>query len=381
MKTLWIITGNMNAGGAESLIMELLRFKKANFQIRLIIHSDCNNYNGIYDREIESLNIPVSHLSSVGSIGILRYRKEFQNLVQAIGKPDIIHSHLNAVGGFIAWVAASCGIVHRIVHCHADITYRGSFIKRIKSEFVLSIMKWFVNRYGTDFWACSEAAAKRLFYKDKRTVIIPNIIDVQKYLNTDKKHKKEREKLKIDNKVILIGAVGRIARIKNYEVILKAVKLLKEKEYNIRFICYGRPMDEAYYQELLQLSEQLGICNLINFLGNCQTVYDSIAAFDIFVMPSITEGFGIAALEAQAAGIPCIVSTGIPTEVDMELGLIKKIRPDDIEGWSKAILNFRPNIPSMEIIKKCISEKGYDSVTECEKIYKRYSDIAEGKTK
>lgn len=381
MLILWILTGRMNAGGAESLIMEQLRHWNKKFQLRLIIHSDSNDYKGVFDEEIKTLGISVSYLPSVGAVGVLQYRKAFMNLIKQVGKPDIIHSHLNAVGGFITWAAATCGIEHRIVHCHADITYRGSLINRIKSEIGLTIMKWFVNRYGTDFWACSDAAARRLFYKEKKTVVIPNIIDVQKYLNNDDKRRREREKLKIDNNTLVIGAVGRIAKIKNYEVVLNAVAALATNGCKIHFICYGRPMDKAYFDELLHLLERHGIQDLVDFPGNCQTVWDSIAAFDVFVMPSITEGFGIAALEAQAAGLPCLVSTGVPDEVDMGLGLIKRIEPHDVKGWAKSINEFRPLIPSSETIIKSISQRGYDSASECEKITRRYLDIVEGKTK
>ena len=371
----------MNAGGAESLIMEQLRHKDSNFNIRLVVHSDSNDYSGFYDEEIKALNIQVSHLPAIGSVGILQYRQEFRKLIHKIGKPDIIHSHLNAVGGLISWVAASCGIEHRIVHCHADITYSGSYLNRIKSEFSLFIMKYIVNHYGTDFWACSEAAAKRLFYKNKQSIVIPNIINVNEYLNNEDKRIKEREKLNVNENTLLLGSVGRIARIKNYEIILKAIKILYDQKYNVRFICYGRPMDKVYYHELIQLTEELDLQNIVEFAGNCGTIYNAIAAFDLFVMPSITEGFGIATLEAQAAGLPCVVSTGVPNEVDMGLGLVHKVEPHDEEAWVKALQEFRPPIPDKITIKKHISEKGYDSETECEKIYKRYSYIIEGKSR
>ena len=132
---------------------------------------------------------------------------------------------------------------------------------------------------------------------------------------------------------------------------------------------------------MLYLVERLKIQDLVDFPGNCQTVWDSIAAFDIFIMPSISEGFGIAALEAQAAGLPCLVSTGIPDEVDMGLGLIKRIEPQDVKDWAKSINSFRPVIPNSDTIIRSISKRGYDSATECEKITRRYFDIVEGKTK
>ena len=90
--------------------------------------------------------------------------------------PDIIHSHMNAVGGIIAQVAKKFGVKHRIVHCHADIKYCGSLIQRVKSEVGLFIMKMFVNRYATDFWACSKPAARRLFYKSKSCVYHPDLV-------------------------------------------------------------------------------------------------------------------------------------------------------------------------------------------------------------
>lgn len=375
MVSIWLLTGRMNAGGAESLIMELLRHRHKNCDVRLVIHSENDDYNGVYDEEISRLNIPVSHLPSVGSVGVKKYCIAFKKLIEENGKPEIIHSHLNALGGIIAYAGYSCGIKHRIIHCHADITYHDSWLNKMKSEISLFIMKWFVNRYGTDFWACSEAAARRLFYSWKNKVIIPNIIDVSKYLNNTEKRKKERLLINASDDEIIIGAIGRIAKIKNYEVIIKTVADLVKDGHKIRFVCYGRRMDEEYYNGLLKMAEEFGVQDYINFQGNCNRVNEVIAAFDIFVMPSITEGFGIAALEAQAAGLPCILSTGIPDEVDMGLGLVKKCPPHDYRQWEEAIIGFRPFVPESTTIQKTISDKGFDSPTECEKIYKSYHEI------
>ena len=119
--------------------------------------------------------------------------------------------------------------------------------------------------------------------------------------------------------------MGRVARIKNYELILKAIAILNKQGCETHFVCYGRfdAQKDAYCKELQQLSDSLGITDKVHFKGNTINVTHDIKAFDVFLMPSITEGFGMAAIEAQAAGIPTLLSIGIPRIVDVGLGLVK----------------------------------------------------------
>ena len=371
----WILNGPMNAGGAESLIMELLRNKDSRVNVKLIVHSANNQSAGVYDEEIKKLNIPVYYLPSVGSVGVKNYEKAFKALIDKIGKPDVIHSNMNAVGGFICKVAKKCGIENRIVHCHADIRYRGSMLSRLKSEIGLFIMKKYVNAYANQFWACSEAAAKRLFYKNKKYTVIPNVIDVQKYFHDDDKRVGERAKLNIADNEIAVGAVGRVAPIKNYEVIIDAISILKNRGVNARFYCYGGIVSEEYFNSLKTRVQEKGVSDSVRFLGNSMAINENLNAFDVFVMPSITEGLGISALEAQASGLQTLLSTGVPVEADMGLGLVKKIKPDDAEGWADNIAKFkRINIDKKDVLK-AFQNKGYDSKTKCGEIYEAYIDM------
>ncbi len=373
--TVWLMNGVMNAGGTESLIMNILRYKSDNIRYCLIIHGAKNGEVGVHDEEINKLGINMYYLPAVGAVGEKSYAEAFNKLIREIGKPDIIHSHLNAVGGIISRVAKEAGIKHRIVHCHADIHFTGSFLSKIISEIKLQIMRIYVNLFATDYFACSESAAKRLFYNEKKAIIINNAISVEKYLCTPDKYNAARAHLGIDKNALVIGAVGRITRIKNYGIILKALPKLKQDGINAVFVCYGRPADENYYNELLEECHKLDIVDNVKFMGNSAEIHNDIAAFDIFVLPSFTEGLGIVALEAQAAGKHCLVSTGVPKKVDVGLGLIEYIEPDDYEVWAKKIKTHQTKEVEHNDILSAFSKAGFNASTEIQNIETCYFKI------
>lgn len=373
--TVWILNGPMNLGGTESLIMELLRNKSDDVDVKMIIHAEKSKAQGVYDEEIQRLGIPKYELPSVGSVGLKAYAKAFKQLVNQIGKPDVIHSNMNAVGGMICKVAKECGIEQRIVHCHADIKYRGSLITRVKSEAGLCLMKKYVNKYANHFWACSEAAARRLFYNYQKAVIIPNVINVEKYLHDDEKRMVERQRIEATEDVIAVGAVGRIVPIKNYETIIDAISILKNRGTKAHFYCYGAAASTQYFGDLQEYISQKNVADRIHFLGNSTSINDRLNAFDVYVMPSISEGLGISALEAQAAGLPTLLSMGVPAETDMEIGNVQRVETLDAEAWANAIENSSMARIGEEKIVAAFNKKGFNARTKCAEIYQMYKDM------
>ena len=377
MKVL-IATGTMNAGGAETLIMEQLRQKSENIEYILLIHNLGNVVEGIYDAEIKSMGVPIINIGSVGYLGQRKYIEEFCKIVKDYGPFDVIHSHLNAVGGVISKAAKKAGIKNRIVHCHADITFKGNIVSRTIDELKLQFMRMYIDRYATDYWACSKEAAKRLFYLKRipDSVVIPNIIDVSKYLKKSDSKEKAKEKFGLQGRLV-IGAVGRIARIKNYEFVIDLLNTLKKNGIIADFVCFGRVVNEDYYNGILEKAKQLGIIEQLHFLGNSVDVAFDIHCFDIFVMPSYSEGFGMAAIEAQAAGIPSIASTGVPNIVDVKAGLIDFVSIDDIELWVEKIKSLIDNDIGVEneFITNCFDKCGFNSVTASKEIEKKYLEM------
>lgn len=370
--TIWEINGPMNAGGTESLIMELLRNQRADINIILIILVSKTKETASFDQEIRELGVPVYYLPSVGAVGIKEFTRKFSQLVKKIGKPDVIHSHLNAVSGFIARAAKKNGIENRIVHCHADIRYQGGKMAVFKSEMGLFIMKLFVNYYGNHYWASSKSAAKRLFYKNKNHTVIPNVIDVRKYLDAKAHRQEERNRLGISDDVIVIGAVGRIVPIKNYEIIVDALEILKRQKAKVLFCCYGRVVSAEYYESLISRIKEKQLTDYVRFLGNSDKIHENLGAFDIYVIPSYTEGLSISLLEAQAAGLQALASIGVPKEADLNLGLVKFISPHEALAWATAIKNIHSQHVERDAILQAFCERKYDSKTSCDFIFDAY---------
>lgn len=369
-----VATGTMNAGGAESLIMEVLRRRSDRIRYILLIHYENTRTSGMYDEEIASMGVPTYYIHSVGSVGEKRYTSELSKIVEEIGWVDIIHSHLNAVGGIIAKAAKIAGIKNRIVHCHADITYNGSFIYRHFSEIKLQYMKAFVKKYATEKWACSSEAAIRLFNTTKDVEIIPNVIHVADYL-PDESKKTIAKKKNHTSAPLVLGSVGRITRIKNFEFSIRIISQLIKNGVECEYVCFGRITDTDYYNELVKLAGELGVTDYVHFLGNSAEVPMDIQCIDLFLMPSISEGFGMAALEAQAAGIPVIASTGIPRIVDMGLELVSFLPIERAEDWVKQIREMKRTPIESEKIMKAFDERGYNSDTMVAEIEKKYMRI------
>ena len=373
-----IATGAMNAGGAETLIMEMLRHRSAAIEYIMLIHHSAQVLPGVYDPEIRALGVPMVYIPSVGSLGVREYTRRFQEKLRMIGPVDVLHCHLNAAGGIIARAAKKAGIPARIVHCHADITYPGGALRRALSEVRLGLMKLYVNRFANAFWACSEAAGRRLFYRNKPVQVIPNVIDVRAHLCTPEKRAESRRRFDLPDRLVL-GSVGRIAAIKNYAFALEVVHALKQSGTDCLYVIFGRAADGACFRSLQEKIRQLGLEDTVRFLGNSSRIAKDIACIDLFLMPSISEGFGIAAIEAQAAGLPVFASEGVSRETDMGLDLIRFLPcrvPVWVEEIKKAIGMPRPD---PQRICAAIGQKGFDSVTAVQGIEAQYLALVRSK--
>lgn len=195
-----------------------------------------------------------------------------------------------------------------------------------------------LKKSATDYFACSKAAGE--FYYGKEAVanglvkVIPNAIDLEKYKFNQAIREKIRKSLNIEDKFV-VGHIGRMAPPKNQKFLLQIFKKVKKERTNSILLMIGNgPLKKEIESEIKRLNLQ----DSVILLGVRNDVPNLLMAMDVFVLPSLSEGLGIVAMEAQASGLKCILSDKVPVETDM--GGAKYISLQTYcKQWASAILN------------------------------------------
>ena len=298
------IVGIMNQGGIETLLMNLYRnIDRSIVQFDFLVHS---NNEGYFNKEIISLGGKIYSIINPFSLkGMFQYNKELSSFFKKHTEYTIVHSHMNTFSGIILSVAKNAGVNIRIAHSHA--TGISNPIRRPMGI----IAKHFGEDAITNSFACSRDAAKWNFNKtSEKTYIFKNTIDIEKYRFSKKTRMLYRNKLGLKNKHV-VGHIGRFDKIKNHSFLIDIhAKLIKKQENTVLLLIGEGPL-LTYIQKKVH---DLNIDNSVIFLGNRNDVEKLLCAMDLFILPSINEGLGIVAIEAQTSGLPCFVSDALPPE-------------------------------------------------------------------
>lgn len=351
------VVSAMNRGGTETLIMNVYRnIDRSRVQFDFVSHQ---NKTCDYDQEIQTLGGKVYRIKSLGQSGPIPYIRELRTVLKA-DTYSAVHSHTDYQSGFPAFAAKLSGVGVRICHAHSN---HWSNNKDMKSALTFNAMQSFIRLSATDYCACSTDAACFLFGKKNvskgKVKILNNAIPIHEFLNHDAiENTTLRKKLGITEKQIVIGHVGNFSKVKNQSFILKILKALHEQGVNCIVVFAGDgPLIEAVKKE----ANSLNIHPFIRFLGVRQDIPELMKMFDVFVFPSEYEGFGMAAIEAQCAGTPCVVSEGVPDSTDMGLNLIIYERLNEpVSKWVDHIKNaIIQKRPAPEMIEAHFLKKGF----------------------
>lgn len=352
------IVSAMDRGGAETIIMNIYRHvDRKKIQFDFITHS---NKKQDFEDEIISLGGKLFKTPSLGESGPIVYLKRLAKIMSSYPY-QAVHAHTDYQAGFPALAAKLVGIKIRICHSHSNNWTKGNHIKgKLTHKALQTMMKVSANRYC----GCSPEATRFMFgkqiVKNKKVLILKNGINLTEFTETNNNSKTSviRE-FDLRKDVKIIGHVGRFSDSKNHIFILKFLETLLKKDRRFIALLIG---DGPLKSEIEQKADALGIKDHIRFLGVRTDIPRLMNAFDVFLFPSLFEGFGIAALEAQGAGTPCIISDTIPKSTDMELGLASFISLEEpLEIWCEETINsLLIATPDNETIKKFITTKGYD---------------------
>jgi glycosyltransferase EpsF len=375
------VVGEMNRGGAEVMLMDVYRNISPLTEFSFLVNYKINKgiTEGDFDQEITNKGTVIRHIGTQWGIGPIKYIREFKKIYNELGKPEVVHIHLNAKCGLIALAARMAGAKKIIAHSHADLKFRGSGLRVFVNKLELFFQKILIYRNATDFWGASKEANESLFYMKKRikdrTLIINNAVDAGKFQNISEIEIIEIKKiLNISEDKLVIGSVGRIVRHKSISFIIDVLSKYKKKNENFVFLFAGRIDDNDYFNEIKEKIESYNLSKNVIYLGNRGDIPTIVNVFDVFISPALKEGFGLVAVEAQAAGVPCVLYKGFPKLVDMGLDIIEFMDDFNITKWCDAIEKCtKKESLNKEDIKKAIQNKGFDIKMNTKKIEKLYT--------
>lgn len=356
-----IVSGNMDVGGIENQLMHLLRnADKDKFQIDFTTNME----HPFYEEEILSLGGKVIHICNTEGKHFFRYCKELYNVLK--GNYDIVHSHELFHSGLVLLTAKLAGVKSRIVHAHnisdADENDSHSSIVRKIYNFV---MRKLILHYATQFCACSSPAGEFLYGKEttknENYNLVFNSIDVSKFMIP-------KENINCDDWVNVLQ-VGRFTEVKNQLFSVEIANEFKKANKKIRILCVGNNGND-YEQNVRNKINEYGVSEYIQLLGVRRDVPDIMATCDAFLLPSLYEGMPLVLLEAQTAGLNCVVADTFSHEADFGIGLINWLALDcDASIWAEKIAEAIKAKPAENtVIMSAIKKYGFDSVSFCEKI-------------
>lgn len=281
---------------------------------------------------------------------------------------DIVHVHIPNAAFIVLRYAKKYGIKVRILHSHNARGADGA-VKKIRNYL---LNQWGI-RYANQYFACSVKAGNYLFGEKRcgQLVVLPNAIRLERYAFDEKKRKTIRDSLGVKEHELLLGHIGRFAEQKNHEGLLKIFAETRKRGMDTKLVLLG---DGELREKTGQLTEELGIKDQVLFAGVVANVPDYLSAMDIFLLPSLYEGLPVVCVEAQAAGLPCLISDQVTREIALT-DQIWFLANGNLDSWCDRIRK----ISAEGRIRN--AEKGleqYDIVRQTRNLEERYLQYAAG---
>lgn len=358
VRVLHVVT-YMGRGGLETMIMNYYRkIDREKVQFDFLVH---RQERWDYDGEIEALGGKIYRLPKLNPLS-MEYRRQLINFFENHKEYKIVHSHIDCMSAIPLRIAKKTGVPVRIAHAHnSSQDHDAKYLLKL-------IYKAAIPKYSTKLMACGEKAGEWMF-NGAEFQVIKNAIDAKRYRFCLETRTKMRRSLGIQDNEFVVGHVGRFMTPKNHQFLVdifdKIAKITPAK-----LLLVG---DGELCSNIKEKVSKLGYKDKVIFTGVRSDVADLMQAMDVFVFPSLYEGLPLTIIEAQAAGLPCFVSDGVPLECDLT-GLVTQIAlTDSSKAWADTIVVSRN--ATRQDTYEAIRAHGYDISENVEKLQRFYLDV------
>lgn len=352
------VLGGVSLGGAESRIMDLYRqMDREEIQFDFLVHSsavkngfqearrigvragnqdekekECARKPEFYDEEIQTMGGHIYVLPKFKVYNYLIYRKAVKAFFAAHREFRVVQGHMTSTAGIYLPAAKRAGVPVTVAHAR-----NAGVVKGLKGLATRFLRRGLAKKADCCF-ACSQLAGQDVFgeaaMKAGQVKVIYNAIDVNKFTYDEKVRQEVRAQLGLSGELVL-GHVGRFQYQKNHPYLLEVFAAVCEKREDAALLLLGDGEDRSAMEEKCR---RLGIADRVHFLGNRKDAWRFYQAMDFFLLPSFFEGLPGVLVEAQAAGLCCMVSDTVTREAkatDLVTYLSIEETP---EKWAEDIL-------------------------------------------
>ena len=321
-RVLQVVT-HMDRGGLETMLMNYYRqTDRSRVQFDFLTHREGEKD---YDAEIRALGGRIYHVPPVNPFS-RNYLRALDVFFAEHPEYEVVHSHLDCMSAYVLRAAKKHGVPVRLAHSHNT-----NQPKNLKYLIKLWSKRKIAGK-ATGLFACGEDAGRWMFGGAEFRVL-PNAIGAAAYRADELVRKEGRTELGVEDAVVL-GHVGRFNEQKNHPFLIDLFAEAVKKEPRVRLVLVGDGEGRAAIEKKVQT---LGLTDKVLFLGVRSDVPRLLQAMDVFVFPSLYEGLPVSLVEAQAAGLPCVISDRVPEESVLADG-VERLPLGDAAYWADRVL-------------------------------------------
>lgn len=385
VKVLYVADMLHTKSGITAVIMNYYRhFDKSpssnNLQIDFLLPEDSSEQRLLDEVSSNGSNVYFMPVLGASLSKIKRFKNFINSFFATHNDYTALHSHFMQLNALIFPVAKRYGIACTISHSH---------LTKYSENPLHSIRNWLMclpnNRVSNVWAACGIKAGEFLYGKSflssPKHLLVHNAIELSKFAFNESYRKEIRDEFSFDDSIFLLGTIGRLQAQKNQDFLIPMMSKLVKKDSCYRLLIVGEgPLEDALKKHV----HSLGLDDFVIFAGRRTDAYKIYQAFDMFVLPSIYEGLPVVGVEAQVAGLPCLFSDSVtseiglfkasflPTNLQTNLQTNKKNTP-----WVEAICNTKKltakeRAGSIEIVRRA----GFDIEVEAKKLEDFYLKLS-----
>lgn len=354
----------LNRGGAETNLMNYYRqMDRSKFQIDFLVH---RQEEGAYEPEIKKLGGEIFRLPALHPLHIKEYKAAVKKFFDDNSGYQIIHGQCSELGIFIYQEAKKRKIPVIIAHAH---NYRMDWDeKSIFRIFWKHQMRKYINAYFT----CGSDSARWLFGEKlaRNAYEMKNAVNAEDFIYTKDVREIVRKRLNAEETLNIIH-IGRFNPQKNHKFLIGIFsEIIKLKPTSKLFLVGSGDLQK----EIILQVRNLNLQDKVEFLGVRSDISSILQAMDIFLFPSLYEGFGVANLEAQASGLKCVISDMVAKESNIvkENVLIVKLSKS-ARYWAENIITFATG--ERKDVSQNIKDAGYDINDNVTKLEEKYMEL------